>query len=106
MIVRTRDALPITDEPKEHLTTWRIILLADGDRHFRGIRANGSTVRVSSKIVLYDAEGKTGMTLSGRIYQLEGPPGDLARLGFALAVWCVNNGVDPAEAEMQDEQPL
>ena len=61
MIIRSRDAAPLIDEPNEHLTDWRIIVLPDGNRHFCGIRANGTTTRVSSKIIMYDAEGKTGL---------------------------------------------
>ena len=103
MIIRSRDAAPLIDEPNEHLTHWRIIVLPDGNRHFCGIRANGTTTRVSSKIITYDAEGKTGMTQSGRIYQLEGPPGDRAMVKIGVAVWCLNNGIDPSDVEMQDE---
>lgn len=98
-----RDAAPLSAEPRECLTDWRIVTLANGDRHFSGYRANGTTVRVSSKIVLFDAEGKTGMTQSGRIYQLEGPPGNGHAMQVAIAVWCLNHGIDPTEVVMQDE---
>lgn len=102
MIISVRDAASIAQEPREHLQQWRIFTLANGDRHFCGVRANGTTVRVSSRIVMFDAADQSGMTSSGRIYQLEGPSGNLAHLGAAVAVWCIGRGVDPSEVEFID----
>ena len=102
MIISARSAATITEEPREHLQQWRIFTLANGDRHLCGVRANGSTVRVSSKLVLFDAESKNGMTQSGRIYQLDGPPGDETKLRAAVAIWCHSNRADPDEVEFTD----
>ena len=99
MIISARDAASVAKEPREHLQQWRIFTLANGDRHFCGVRANGTTVRVSSKIVMFNSDDQNGMTTTGRIYQLEGPPGDAEKLRGAVVVWCVSNGTDPAEVE-------
>jgi hypothetical protein len=90
-----RPAASVSDEPTEYLYHWRIVTLADGERHFCGCRANGTTVRVSSAIIQFNTETKIGMTRSGRIYQLEGPPGDVEVLRLAVTVWCLSNETDP-----------
>lgn len=85
---------PIAAEPTEHLYHWMIITLPNGNRHFCGIRHNATTVRISSKIVMYDKAEKTGMTASSRIYHLEGPPGRPDGLRFGVTVWCQHNGIN------------
>lgn len=102
MIIHYRDASSLIDEPTEHLWCWQIIVLPNGDRHFCGIRANGRTGRVSSRIVTFHAAMRTGMTASGRIYHLEGAPGEMRYLQSVVAVWCRFNQIDPAKVEIED----
>ena len=95
MYITVRDAASIADEPSEHLAHWRIVMMPNGERHFCGIRQNGTTVRVSSAIVEYWPALQRGITQSGRVYQLEGPAGDPDALRLGLAVWCRANGIEP-----------
>jgi hypothetical protein len=92
-----RNSQPISTEPTEHLYHWMIIILPNGDRHFCGVRRNATTVRVSSKIVLFNKAEQTGMTRSSRMYYLEGPPGKPDWLWLAVASWCQHNGVNVNE---------
>lgn len=90
-----RNAPPISDEPEEILTDWRIFRLPNGDQHFCGFRENGATIRTSSRIILFHAETNTGMTASGRIYRLQGPQGRIEHLRVAVGLWCIGNGIEP-----------
>jgi hypothetical protein len=69
-----RNAAPVSEQPEECLTRWRISRAPDGERQFVGLRANGHTIRLSSPIVQYDPQTQTGQTVSGRRYRLIGPP--------------------------------
>ncbi len=68
------------------LTRWAIVETEDGWRHFVGHCDDYDETRVSSSIVSFDVKALRGMSISGRIYQLCGPPGcDERRTGFMLS---------------------
>lgn len=72
---------PVTAEPSVHLTQWSIRHTNDGD-YFVGIHNYAG--RVSTKVVTFDQETQKGVTTSGRVYQLSGPPG---KSGDAEYTW-------------------
>ncbi len=77
-------AAPVDAQPEMHLLRWQVFETDHAGRHFIGWSQEERSGRVSSAILEYDPLQKRGKTLSGRIYQLEGPPG---RDEDALYVW-------------------
>lgn len=67
--------LPIIDDPEITLVRWSIWETGSGQRHFIGFNPAGKEGRVSSYIKEFDMDSMCGVTSSGRIYKLEGPPG-------------------------------
>lgn len=66
----------VSDDPSVELTHWWVFETPEGDHHFNGYNHSGwdGEGRVSSKIVEFDMETKTGITRSGRKYILKGLP--------------------------------
>lgn len=64
----------INDEQIVCLTHW-MVCLADGEPVFVGRRTDRVTVRITSRIAYFAPLLGTGVTRSGRIYKLIGPPG-------------------------------
>lgn len=64
----------ISDEPQIVLYNWQIVQIDYGTRHFVGYRRGLREGRVSSDIVEFDREKQGGVTASGRVYLLKGPP--------------------------------
>lgn len=85
--------LPVSIEPDITLVEWRIMETERGERHFVGNRMDRGCGRVSSAIVFFDLERRVGMTLSGRVYRLVGPPGQGSDADYGRSVWCVRNQV-------------
>jgi hypothetical protein len=85
--------MPVSIEPEITLVEWRIMETERGQRHFVGNRIDRSSGRVSSAIVTFDLERRVGITASGRVYRLDGPPGKGSNADFVWSVWRVRNNV-------------
>ena len=87
------------------LTRWAIIETEHGRRHFIGHCDDYGETRVSAPIVSFDVKALRGMSTSGRIYRLSGPPGRDAMGDEVLARWRSKNAValtrDITEAVMR-----
>lgn len=71
-------------QPTVELYRWWVAELPDGDRHFIGWCGEG---RVTSKIMEYDSETKTGVTRSGRRYMLMGNTNHNMDADYVWACW-------------------
>ncbi|AFQ52177.1 hypothetical protein [Burkholderia cepacia] len=86
--------LPPSDEaPDVTLSSWRILEIDAGTRHFVGADALGFTGRVSSAITVFDRGTLRGQTLSGRVYQLVGQDGWSLDAEYVWKRWCALNNV-------------
>lgn len=78
------NVLPVAEQPGVTLVRWRILATERGKRYFVGHCRENHEGRVSSAIQSIDPTTRRGVTQSGRVYELVGPPGlDLD----ALYVW-------------------
>jgi len=64
-----------------------------GEHHFVGHSIETGSGRVSSAIVSYDNHARTGLTRSGRLYRLAGPPDVDGNTEYVWAFWSQRNGV-------------
>jgi hypothetical protein len=85
--------MPVSIEPEITLVEWRIMETERGQRHFVGNRIDRSSGRVSSAIVTFDPKRRVGITSSGRVYRLDGPPGKGSDADYVWSVWRVRNRV-------------
>jgi hypothetical protein len=65
----------ITETPEIELGSWRVFETEKGERHFVGYNLTEHEGRVSSAIQAFDPDTMTGITSSGRVYQLIGNSG-------------------------------
>ena len=85
---------PVSEQPEIILSNWRIFETPEGTRHFVGKNLTGNgTGRVSSAVTVFDKTTMTGVTSSGRVYQLLGDPGFSGDAAYVWGVWCAHNGV-------------
>lgn len=77
--------------PRVRLGSWRVFQVATGSRHFAGENLDKGTGRVSTAVVTYDGSTHRGLTESGRVYELVGPPADEphADATYVWQAWCV-----------------
>jgi hypothetical protein len=79
------------------LRRWRVIEVVSLDgtrsRHVYGHDITNDTGRASSPIKEFDLEAMTATTQSGRMYKLEGAPGNARSGEDAWKNWCHINGV-------------
>ncbi len=68
-------AAPLPESQALPLEFWAVTGLPNGDRHFAGYSAIEWHGCTSSKITRYDPTTRRGVTSSGRVYELVGPPG-------------------------------
>lgn len=66
---------PVSDQPCIYLIRWCVMETEKGTRHFVGYNSENREGRVSTPIETFDPATARGVTQSGRIYQLVGPPG-------------------------------
>jgi len=94
---------PVDQVPTLELASWTVyeVLGKDGvskEYHFVGYNITEYEGRVSSKIINYDKESKTGVTRSGRQYILRGESGFNSDAAYVWNNWCsfnkVNNFID------------
>ena len=85
-------ASSLTDIPEIELTSWQVMQLPQGARHFVGWNVTEREGRVSSKIVEFDAATRRGRTNSGRVYQLRGRTGHDGDGSYTWGRWMQRNG--------------
>jgi hypothetical protein len=87
---------PIDCMHRVELADWRVTQIVDGSRHLVGISlTEGRTGRVSSRIVVLDAAQSLAKTVSGRVYELHGPPGRSQDSAYAWHRWLEPLGSPP-----------
>lgn len=80
-------------EPEIGLRRWRVMETERGEHHFVGQCVASNTGRVSSAIVSFDRQSRTGRTRSGRRYTLIGDPGDDPDGMHTWSIWVISNNV-------------
>lgn len=65
---------PVDEQPLLTLERWRVYETNRGERHFIGYCVEAHDGRVTTAILAFDANTKTGATASGRRYFLKGWP--------------------------------
>lgn len=88
---------PVEDQPDVLLVDWAIMELPDGDRHFAGYEPAYQQGRASSKIVTFDKATMSGVTASGRVYSLLGPPNLSGEGAYVWSRWKDVNDVTEAK---------
>lgn len=77
-------------EPDTKLTQWQAhrVTTPDGisTTHFMGY--TGFEGRVCSAVQAYDPKTRKGITKSGRVYELLGPPGFNRDALYVFSIWC------------------
>lgn len=95
-------------EPEIQLGPWQVRRVLAGAHpetfgdHFIGYNLRHSEGRVSTTIQHFDPTTGTGVTTSGRSYQLLGPPGRNADAAAVWRVWCKHAGVTE-EIDVSDD---
>lgn len=93
---------PVADQPQINLARWRIMQTESGDHHFVGYNIDDQEGRVSTVVLQFDVERRLGITSSGRVYELHGPPGLDPDAGYVWHVWKAVNHVTKAEDITED----
>ena len=68
------NAAQFNSRPGIVLALWAILELPNGDRHFCGFNTATRKGRASTAIRTFDVSLLSGITTSGRLYRLSGPP--------------------------------
>jgi hypothetical protein len=92
----------VEDEPSVCLSSWKIVEVDGGTRHFVGADVQDGTGRVSSGIVRFDLAALRGVTRSGRVYNLVGKPGNALDADYVWNRWRELNGVRSFSDVTQD----
>jgi len=87
----------VSEEPNYNLRRWRILQI-NGNRHFIGWNSTLDCGQVSSPVKMFDRELRRGVTRSGRVYQLDGLPGDDPDGDYVLGRWLDQQGLTRADA--------
>ena len=66
---------PVPSQPRLRLASWRIMRTERGEIHFIGYAVDNHEGRISTAIESLDLAARTGVTSSGRLYELIGEPG-------------------------------
>lgn len=101
-----RKACSVDDQPSITLVRWRVIELCEEgykSRYLNGYCKENTTGRISSAIVLFNEERMVCVTMSGRIYRLEGPPCFDPDADFILGIWSAGAPVIDATEAFYDE---
>lgn len=82
---------PVVQQPKTDMAYWQIFRVRRPDgtvtRHLIGHAIQNNEGRVSSAIVKTDLQSNCMVTSSGRVYQLDGAPGENDDAQFVFANW-------------------
>jgi hypothetical protein len=86
--------VPVADQPETHMTEWRLfrVLRANGKRTRHLIGRADWEGRVSSDIVEFELAALRATTQSGRVYHLDGPPGQYSDADWVFERWLRVNG--------------
>ena len=84
---------PVASQPRLRLSSWRIMRTERGEIHFIGYAVDNHEGRVSTAIESLDLAARTGVTRSGRLYELIGEPGRDPDADYVWAMWARANGV-------------
>jgi len=100
---------PVTSQPRLRFSKWRIMQTECGEIHFVGYAVANHEGRVSTAIESLDLAARTGVTRSGRLYELIGEPGHDPDGDYIWAMWARANGVicakDVTAELLSGEQP-
>jgi hypothetical protein len=88
---------PVTETPEIQLSDWQIWETERGERHFVGYNLTEHEGRASSAIQTFDRGTMRGITSSGRVYELVGPPGHDADAAYTWNRWMTFNKVITAK---------
>jgi hypothetical protein len=88
---------PVASQPRLRLASWRIMRTERGEIHFIGYAVDNHEGRVSTAIQSLDLAARTGVTSSGRLYELIGKPGHDPDADYVWGMWARVNGVKRAE---------
>lgn len=91
-----------SQRPYIGLIIWQVIEIDAGTRHFVGYDIAASEGRVSTPILRFDSTTRAGVTASGRVYALLGPPGHDKDAHYVWGLWKRVNGVK-SERDVTDE---
>ena len=93
MTMQMRPAASVSERPRITLERWAVYETERSEHHFVGYSLETRSGRVSSAIVSYDSKTQTGVTRSGRLYVLTGPPSIDEDAEYVWACWSLLNGV-------------
>ena len=79
---------PVAQTPEIVLVRWQLIRDSSGFLHAVGWNVGEAEGRVSSAVERCDGNARRLVTHSGRVYQLEGPPGYDADAMYVWRCWC------------------
>ena len=88
---------PVDSQPRLRLSRWRIMRTERGEIHFVGYAVDNHEGRVSTAIESLDLAARSGVTRSGRLYELIGEPGRDPDGDYTWTMWARANGVIRAE---------
>lgn len=83
----------VARQPALTLVRWRVLETETGERHLTGWCVENREGRVSSLIRTFDPTNGRAVTRSGRVYRLEGPPGDDRDASYVWLQWSIANKV-------------
>lgn len=78
---------PVEEQSTLTLERWRVLELADGDRHLVGHCTENCAGRVSSALQQFDPSAMRAVTCTGRVYTLRGPPSINLNAEYVWAKW-------------------
>lgn len=85
---------PVSDQSSITLTRWSVKETHTGERHFVGYNLEDCEGRVSTAIRSFDQTTGFGITESGRVYRLVGPPGYDPDGDWVWTHWASSRKVD------------
>jgi len=83
---------PVKEQPSLTLVHWSILEIEAGTRHLSGYCLENREGRASTAIVKFDPATMRCDTQSGRVYQLQGGPGEDADAEYVWTCWAAVNG--------------
>lgn len=83
-------------EPEIQLICWTVKRDRRGNSYFVGTRADDGCGRVSTPIVEFDSDKRSGRTRSGRVYELVGPSGHSSNGEYVWSIYKAANNIKEA----------
>lgn len=92
--MRLGSIMTVEEEPRLYLVGWRIVAaFRPVSHHFVGYDAHDGYGRVSSPIQSFDSAHRTGVTRSGRVYELVDESSPANQANAAWDHFCKKNGI-------------